>query len=97
MKYSITYETWDEDSIEVGETDDKGFEVQDEEIDMDGIIGVIEEFAFYQNNNSHGFSLSTMDGDIDYRTGETTYRTIHIECTDQEKEEILYHVKTVMG
>lgn len=33
--YSITYETWDEEALEAGETNDRGFEVEDQPLTPD--------------------------------------------------------------
>ncbi len=84
FKYSITFSNWDNESLEIGETDDKGFEYQDE-IDAIGEI-------LYLANDQYGIDTPTSFGswessqpkeDADfYEKGINKYYTLHIHNLD---------------
>lgn len=84
FKYSITFSNWDNESLEIGETDDKGFEYQDE-IDNIGEI-------LYLANDQYGIDTPTSFGswessqpkeDADfYEKGINKYYTLHIHNLD---------------
>lgn len=77
---SETYETWDEEAVEIGETDDKGFNFEDEEYELDDLQDYIEKEGFTNASEvpvtNTGVWLST-DSEEDYQTGERTTKSIH--------------------
>lgn len=96
-KYSMnkTYETWDEDALEAGDTDDKGFEYEDKEFDsLWDMAREIRDGGATESSDSHSANphtwYSTPDGNQNYRTGETTYYSYHPNKLDQEEAEQLY-------
>jgi len=88
------YETWDEESLEAGETDLKGdiytnwgFSLRElvETIQSEGFNG-ISQYPITSLKNSiapcHVW-LSTIDPERDYVTGEVTFYTLHIKTTEK--------------
>jgi hypothetical protein len=90
---SITYSTWNDEAYEAGDTDDKGFEIQDEKMDLRELIKTIDEGGFNHlstqpYDGSGSVWISNADGDTDMFTGETTYRNIHIDATPRNLKRI---------
>jgi len=96
----ITYEIWDEDSLEAGETDDKGWEDEEgEEFESDE-DGTAAEKAikflkkkFATNASDGSYQSGTWyqdDGDTDIETGDKKYLAYHLygSWTPAEKKEI---------
>jgi hypothetical protein len=54
FKYSITFQSWDEESLEIGETDDKGYEVEE----TTDTIGEI----LYEANTTYGIYMPVSFG-----------------------------------
>ena len=76
---STTYETWDEEALEAGETDDKGYEIEREEYDFRDLVKLFREGGYTQGDtfpSLHSW-YSTADSEIDYHTGKMTDRSIH--------------------
>lgn len=84
QRFSVTYETWDEDSLEIGETDDKGFACENERL-RDAIQELmassphtdtrsIETNCWPDNGGSRWI---TVYNGMDWQTGETTNKSLH--------------------
>lgn len=81
ITYSITYEVWDEQAIEIGETDERGF---DEHMTVTSFRDFIETFKsgyFVHPSSSDPMQANwwSQDGDSnrDYRTGEMEIKSFH--------------------
>jgi hypothetical protein len=84
FKYSITFQSWDEDSLEAGQTDEHGFEVE-ETIDTIGDI-------LYEANTTYGIYMPVSFGtwestepqeDRDFfEKGIRKYYALHIKNED---------------
>ncbi len=96
----VSYETWDEESLEAGETDDKGWENEkgtdfskdvDESPAKDAAKYLKKEGATNPSSNhfSRGIWYSD-DGEKDIKSGETTIKSYHLagEWTEDEEKEI---------
>jgi hypothetical protein len=90
MKYSITFENWDDDALEAGETDDKGYEVQD--VEMDHPLDFPSEF---KGANASEYPLRSIScwftiTDTDFRTGNTENKSIHFHDITMEDIKKIY-------
>jgi hypothetical protein len=83
---SKTYETWDEDALEAGETDDSGFEYKDQPMSLTELLREFEELGSFEPseiptppNWRPGMRIwfSSRDSDVNYRTGERTEYALH--------------------
>lgn len=99
----ISYETWDEDALDAGETDDKGWE-NEEGVDFtdDGDETAVDQAVdFLKKEGATEFSSSAYDprgyystesgsDAMDPQTGETTVYSYHLTdgWTDEEKKAI---------
>jgi hypothetical protein len=100
-KMNKTYETWDEESVEAGETDDKGFEYQDKE--FDSLWAMADEIrdagATEPSDSSAGPRTwySTVDPEYSrahIEKGKDTYYSFHPEgLTDEESKELYKLIK----
>lgn len=96
FKVSKTYETWNEEAYEAGETDDKGWIYEDEEFTLSELIreitdnGIIGTSNYPVNMANIGFTwLSTIDGHEDYIKGETTHYSLFLHnISDRNKTRI---------
>lgn len=75
---SVTYDTWDEQ--EAGDTDDRGYEIEDDPCTLTEALRAIENIGTLDelqisDDLIRGYSA---DEDINYRTGEVTMRAIHV-------------------
>lgn len=96
----ITYEIWDEDSLEAGETDDKGWEDEEgEEFESDEDGTAAEKAIKFlkkkdaTNASDGSYQSGTWyqdDGDTDMKTGDKKYLAYHLHgsWTPEEKKEI---------
>ena len=98
FKYSISVESWDEDSLEVGETNDRGFVIEDTVEEIGDILleanttyGIYMPFAFGR------WESTQPDEDADfYEKGIRKFYTLHIsnedgtEITDEENDFITF-------
>jgi hypothetical protein len=98
FKYSISVESWDEDSLEVGETDDRGYVVEDAVEEIGDILlqanttyGIYMPFAFGR------WESTQPDEDADfYEKGISKFYTLYItnedgsEITDEENDFITF-------
>lgn len=86
---SITYETWDDEAAEAGDTDDKGYESEDVPHTWREAIEVIRDGGFSESSGSpdnpwcywlSDTGLSDINGDM--YTGERTGRSMHFTRPD---------------
>jgi len=102
-RISTSYETWDDESEQAGETDDKGWKDEEGEefSDDEDESAVKQAVKFLRKNGAVDFSASqyeprgwystSTDSDSrDIRTGELTIYSFHLNdgWTDKEKKEI---------
>ncbi len=83
-KFSVTYEIVTYESAEDGEAAEQGYIVQD--VGLREAIGELNGAAVqpscYPFDPSYSYVwFSTVDADIDYRTGESEYRSLHLPAT----------------
>lgn len=83
-QFSITYETWDDESIEAGETDDKGYACENESL-RDAIRELMESSPTTDTqsietnqwpDNGTSTWVSVYNG-LDWNSGETTNKSLH--------------------
>lgn len=93
-RISISYEVWDEDSIEAGETDDKGWKDEEGE-EFDSVEDAIKFLKKKSANNPsngayHSGTYYKDDGTENVKTGETKYLAYHLNgnWTEDEKKAI---------
>jgi hypothetical protein len=85
--YRISYETWDEEALEAGETDDKGWKVEESESydTLESLLdSVSHDASWLEWSSSHPSSgdwIISQD-DQDYRTGDRTQYSLFIERSD---------------
>lgn len=97
---SETYETWDEEAVEIGETNDRGFNFEDEVYELDDLQDYLDREGFIHASESPVSSsrvwLST-ESDTDFSSGDRTIKSIHCskvldgdgkELTDAQKGKI---------
>lgn len=100
-RIAITYETWDEDALEAGDTDNRGWEDEEGVLfeDEDDKSAVQQAIEYLRNEGATQFSsdpfeprgwYSTDGNDFNsqnIRTGEHTVRSFHLnsDWTDEEK------------
>ena len=85
FKVNRCYETWDHESIEAGDTDDRGFTYQDEVYTLRDLVNEMRRDAITEPSSSSphaGMWFTSVDPDEDYRTGERTYHSIHLTRVD---------------
>lgn len=73
---SIAYETWDEESVEIGETDERGWEIEDEnEEDLEGVARLLERYNWveWSGHPPRPGDYLISSAEEDYHTGEDTY------------------------
>jgi len=104
-KMSQTYEIWTPEDIEIGDTDERGWAIEDEEYnDLDELLDEVEDDANWLH-----WSSSPPDGlrdwvqsepsVIDYGTGEQEVRSMFIKRIDGEAldEEELQYISDRLG
>ncbi len=82
MKISETYETWTEEDVEIGDTNDRGFNFQSEDYSFRELIDYIEREGFRREGNTEWL---TDCEEMDYRTGETTNRGLHFDRDNEPR------------
>ena len=84
FKYSITFSSWDEDSLEAGETNDRGFEVKDDTDTIGEILYLANDrYGIYYPLSFGGWESTEPEQDTDYwEKGINKYYTLHITNTD---------------
>lgn len=101
-KMNKTYETWDEEAIEAGDTDDRGFEYEDKEFDsLWDMADEIRDAGATEPSDSRGGPhtwYSTIDDDVNIRTGERTSYAFHPDnLSAEEAAELFKLVKMDRG
>jgi len=98
MKLSKTYEVWSMEAIELGDTDDRGFEYQDMEFDSieDMAKEMLSEGCLEPSCNVFHRNIwySSIDADVDYKTGDSTGYAFHPSDMTAEQEQELYNLLT---
>jgi len=74
---SQTYESWSEEDIEIGDTDDKGFDFENEHFTMEETRRHVLNGSFFKATDSSE-NLSS-NGDPDIETGVIVNRNIHCD------------------
>jgi hypothetical protein len=87
--YRIAYETWDEESLEIGETDDKGWEVEDggSYEHLEGLLKTIRADANWLEwsaSKPYAGCWIISEGETNFSTGEVTNYSLFIERLDKE-------------
>ena len=77
---SKTYEIWDEEAIDAGDTDQLGFEVEKETWDRSDVVRELEQGGYIHPSSSDINSLRWVntEGDTNYTSGEHTIYGLHI-------------------
>jgi hypothetical protein len=96
--YKMTYEVWDEESSEIGETDNKGWEEEGSSPydTLHELIRAIDNHSWLEWSSSHPDGKRDWlisEDDQDYRTGDRTIYNLWIEREDKlplSREEIAY-------
>jgi hypothetical protein len=93
MKRSITFETFGEESIDTGEPIDSGFVHQMEPITLRDLLSEVKcNGNQWAQETFSGLRVEHYPCD-DYRTGETTVETTHVECSQRNAQRILKLIK----
>jgi hypothetical protein len=96
---SVTYETWNEESLVVGLADLEGFEIDREPMSLRELVDKIADMGSLEMNSGARWTNSrrtqqqitfrTIDEDLDYATGESTMRNLHVESSERAMERLL--------
>jgi hypothetical protein len=93
MKRSVTFETYNEESIETCEPIDSGFVHQMEPISLRDLLSQIKYNGLQCIQETfNGLRVEHYPCD-DYQTGETTVETMHVECSQRNAQRILKLIK----
>lgn len=86
--YKMTYETWNEEALEAGETDDKGWEEEGSDVygSLEDVIRATDDHSWIEWSSSppDGRSWIISEDDEDHRTGDRTIYNLWIERTDKK-------------
>jgi hypothetical protein len=78
---SRTYETWTDDDLEAGDTDNRGFEFTDEPVTFRELVDMIGREGFFRPScrpaTGSTFEWLETEPETDYRTGEQTTFALH--------------------
>lgn len=72
-----TFETWTQEDIEAGDTDDRGFTFQDEPHTFRELIDEMKNYTQPSSSPCQVDSWLTSGPDENYITGENTYHSLH--------------------
>lgn len=82
---ALTYETWDEESLGIGETDDKGYEYEETPMTLGDTLREIRNRGPWDQDEGEdfyaGIRFYSADDDINYRTGESTRYCLHVRAS----------------
>lgn len=87
FQVGVTYEIWDDESLEIGDTDEQGWEVEKEPADLLDIAnyvnkyGPFDHYSEYPPTSPGGWWRAT-DADEDFATGARTSYDIFVEYND---------------
>jgi hypothetical protein len=85
---SMTYEVWDEEALEIGDTDERGWEVTGEKFDdleellRDSDVRDKSWIEWSTSGRPGRNSWINSDAEEDYRSGERTYYNLFIKRAD---------------
>lgn len=79
---SVTYEVWTEEDREIGETDEKGFEREEELGTLRDVIDLAQRYDILARSKGDGTSWWSSEAHEDYRTGQDTYYSLHVQYAD---------------
>jgi len=84
FEFSITYSAWDEDSLEMGETDDKGYEIEPTIEDISEILHIANsDYGIYYPMSVGYWEATEPKEDMDYFTkGIKKYYVLHVRNED---------------
>ena len=88
LKVSTTYETWDEEAMAAGETDDKGYELENEALEFRDLVHLFKTEGFSVGDTVPSLYswYSTSEEEIDFRTGEQIIRAIHFSDIPRKRK-----------
>lgn len=98
IKYSITYQVISPESVEIGEFEDQGFEIQDAFLDdFRDLVNLIKNkgffgFSCYPIQVYKGCWLCTVSPENDYTNGFETYYNLHLENINVLRH-LVYYMK----
>lgn len=97
--YKMTYEVWNEEAVDAGETDDKGWEENGSE-DFDTLNDLLRDidnkcsWTYWSNNGHPNSDRDWISGEEEnMNTGETTYYHMWIQRKDKkvlDRREVAY-------
>jgi hypothetical protein len=96
MKYKVSkcYETWNEEALEAGDTDDRGFIFQDQKMSLTELVneivnsGITDPSTWPLRKITDSIWLSSVDGNENYNTGEKTFYSLHIKASNRQMRRI---------
>jgi hypothetical protein len=97
---NVTYEVWDEEALNAGDTDDRGFELEDEMMDVQDIVRYIGNNGFIHPSSSSfdgigGLNIIWWESEEqDYRTGDHKNTCIHL---DNIPDEVVFEILVRTG
>lgn len=98
MKLSKTYETWSIDTIEIGTTNNRGYEYKDKPFDSiaDIVNEIMSEGSVEPSSSIYHRNIwySSIDADVDYKTGDSTGYSFHPSDMTEDQERYLYNILT---
>jgi hypothetical protein len=81
---SVTYEVWTDEDREIGETDNRGFEVEPQPASLEDVIDYARSYYIEPKGELESSSWWYSEAQQDYRTGEDTYYHLHVEDNSLE-------------
>lgn len=84
------YESWDEDALEAGETDDKGFEYQDEEKDFEDLVSIFKACDDFSTNGASNKNVYGMESEEDMRSGNTMNYSYHFSRKNKPGADVMW-------
>lgn len=83
-QFNVTYETWDDESIEAGETDDRGYACENEtlrdairELMASSATADIQSIETNRWPDNGASTYVTVCNGLDWDSGETTNKSLH--------------------
>jgi hypothetical protein len=77
-KVSKTYEVISIESAEAGDSEEHGFEFEDRDFTLRELVDELEEYLEVSGDLSDGSTWATTEADQDYRTGDWTRYSLHL-------------------
>jgi hypothetical protein len=99
MLISKTYETWNQDDLEIGDTDKKGFIFESQDFTFRELLDELDDEC-YNDLNCSDISQSdsiTFHGSPNYVSGEIENLTLHFNGTDRQKKYWIKALKIHLG